>query len=60
MYMHILVCITTRARYTSAPVRSQVRKVLAGAPNADSIIEEVPYLMSPPALAQSLSNVSRW
>ncbi|PNW78981.1 hypothetical protein CHLRE_09g396587v5 [Chlamydomonas reinhardtii] len=37
-----------------------IRKVLAGAPNADSIIEEVPYLMSPPALAQSLSNVSRW
>ncbi|KAG2434490.1 hypothetical protein HYH02_012318 [Chlamydomonas schloesseri] len=37
-----------------------VRKVLAGAPNADAIIEEVPYLMSPPALAQSLSNVSRW
>ncbi|KAG2426060.1 hypothetical protein HXX76_013250 [Chlamydomonas incerta] len=37
-----------------------VRKVLAGAPNADAIIEDVPYLMNPHALAQSLSNVSRW
>ncbi|GIL74326.1 hypothetical protein Vretifemale_4374 [Volvox reticuliferus] len=37
-----------------------VRRVLAAASNLDAIIEEVPYLMDPAALAQSLSNVCRW
>ncbi|KXZ55259.1 hypothetical protein GPECTOR_3g398 [Gonium pectorale] len=37
-----------------------VRRVLAAAPNPDAIVEEVPYLMEPSALAQSLSNVARW
>lgn len=39
--------------------RAQVRRVLSSGP-VDSIIEQVPYLMDPHALAQSLSNVSRW
>ncbi|GLC72215.1 hypothetical protein PLESTF_001219900 [Pleodorina starrii] len=37
-----------------------VRRVLSSAPNPDAIVEEVPYLMDPAALAQSLANVSRW
>ncbi len=34
--------------------------MLAAAPSPDAIIEEVPYLMDPAALAQSLANVSKW
>ncbi|PNH11956.1 hypothetical protein TSOC_001166 [Tetrabaena socialis] len=37
-----------------------VRRVLASAPNLDSIVEQVPFLMDPAALAQSLANVSKW
>ncbi|KAG2495786.1 hypothetical protein HYH03_006030 [Edaphochlamys debaryana] len=53
-------CSWAGTRAGRAAELARVRRVLASAPNLDSIIEEVPYLTSPAALAQSLSNVSRW
>ena len=36
-----------------------MHKALEGIENVDAIIEAVPYLICPKALAQSLSNISR-
>ncbi|GIL96185.1 hypothetical protein Vretimale_2064 [Volvox reticuliferus] len=49
-----------RSRHSHHRCHPKVRRVLAAASNLDAIIEEVPYLMDPAALAQSLSNVCRW
>ncbi len=38
----------------------QVKQMLASVPDIDAIMEAVPYLMNPAALAQSLANLRTW